>query len=365
MTTEVRGVVSRGKGEPVTVETVLVPDPGPGEALVDGAGLRRLPHRPALPRGRDLRRLPVPARARGGRHRSRRSATGVTDVEPGDFVILNWRAVCGDCRACRARPPLVLLQHPQRDPEDDAGRRHPALARRWASARSPRRRWSRPASAPRWTRRRRPTAAGLLGCGVMAGLGAAINTGGVGRGDSVAVFGCGGVGDAAIAGARPGRRDARSSPSTSTTASSAGPASSAPPTRSTPAATDPVEAIRAAHRRQRRRRHHRRGRAPEIVQAGVLRPRPRRHGRPGRRADPGDDAGTAAARLLRPRRRAQVAAGTATACPRRDFPMLIDLYRQGRLDLDRFVSETIAIDDVEDAFAAMHRGDVLRSVVVF
>jgi S-(hydroxymethyl)mycothiol dehydrogenase len=48
----------------------------------------------------------------------------------------------------------------------------------------------------------RPEAAGLVGCGIMAGLGAAINTGGVTRGDSVAVIGCGGVGDAAIAGSR-------------------------------------------------------------------------------------------------------------------------------------------------------------------
>ena len=51
--------------------------------------------------------------------------------------------------------------------------------------------------------------------------------------------------------------------------------------------------------------------------------------------------------------------------PSRDFPMLIDLYRQGRLDLDGFVSETIGLDQVEEAFAAMGRGDVLRSVVVF
>ena len=39
---------------------------------------------------------------------------GVTDVAPGDYVILNWRAVCGNCRACTPRPSLVLLQHPQR-----------------------------------------------------------------------------------------------------------------------------------------------------------------------------------------------------------------------------------------------------------
>ena len=50
--------------------------------------------------------------------------------------------------------------------------------------------------------------------------------------------------------------------------------------------------------------------------------------------------------------------------PSRDFPMLIDLYLQGRLDLDRFVSETIALDEVEEAFHKMERGEVLRSVVV-
>jgi S-(hydroxymethyl)mycothiol dehydrogenase len=50
--------------------------------------------------------------------------------------------------------------------------------------------------------------------------------------------------------------------------------------------------------------------------------------------------------------------------PSRDFPMLIDLYRQGRFDLDAFVSETIGIGDVEAAFERMHRGEVLRSVVV-
>ena len=51
--------------------------------------------------------------------------------------------------------------------------------------------------------------------------------------------------------------------------------------------------------------------------------------------------------------------------PSRDFPMLIDLYLQGRLDLDAFVSETIALEEVEDAFTKMHHGDVLRSVVLF
>ena len=51
--------------------------------------------------------------------------------------------------------------------------------------------------------------------------------------------------------------------------------------------------------------------------------------------------------------------------PTRDFPMLIDLYLQGRLDLDAFVTEEIPLGQVEDAFQKMHTGGVLRSVVVF
>ena len=50
--------------------------------------------------------------------------------------------------------------------------------------------------------------------------------------------------------------------------------------------------------------------------------------------------------------------------PSRDFPTLIDLYLQGRFPLDKFVSERIALDEVEAAFHKMERGEVLRSVVV-
>ena len=181
------------------------------------------------------------------------------------------------CRSCRAGPALVLLRHPQRHAEDDARRRHAAVAR--ARHRRVRREDARRRGAvhARSTRRRRPTAAGLLGCGVMAGLGAAMFTGNVRRGDTVAVFGCGGVGDAAIAGAALAGARARSSPSTSTPASSSG--------RKTFGATHTVDAVEGrpgrggpgAHRRQRRRRVHRGRRQPEGVGAGVLRPRPRRH----------------------------------------------------------------------------------------
>ncbi len=130
-----------------------------------------------------------------------------------------------------------------------------------------------------------PTAAGLLGCGVMAGFGAATYTGSVGRGDTVAVFGCGGVGDAAIAAAklagarddhrgRPRRQEART-----------GPRTSGRPTPSTPRRTDAVEAVRELTDGYGADVVHRGGRQPRGARAGVLRPRPRRHRRPGRRAD--------------------------------------------------------------------------------
>ena len=110
---EVRGVVARGKGAPVTLETVLVPDPGPGEALVQvqacGVCHTDLHYRegginddfPFL-LGHEAAGV---VEAVGD---------GVTDVAPGDYVILNWRAVCGQCRACRRGRPVVLLRHPQR-----------------------------------------------------------------------------------------------------------------------------------------------------------------------------------------------------------------------------------------------------------
>ena len=102
----------------------------------------------------------------------------------------------------------------------------------------------------------------------------------------------------------PGRR--RSSRSTPTTRSWSGPRSSAPPTRSTPKQRDVVEAMQELTDGNGAERRHRRGRPARDLQAGLLRPRPRRHRGAGRRADAGHDAGAAADRRLRPRRRAEV-----------------------------------------------------------
>ena len=156
---------------------------------------------------------------------------GVTDVAPGDFVILNWRAVCGECRACgRGEPWYCFATHnaTQKMTLEDGTELSPALGIGAFAEKT----LVASGQCTKVDAGRAPPPSGLLGCGVMAGFGAAVNTGGVGRGDSVAVIGCGGVGAPRSPVARwPARR--RSSPSTSTPRSSRAPERSAPPTPST------------------------------------------------------------------------------------------------------------------------------------
>ncbi|MEY2226252.1 MULTISPECIES: S-(hydroxymethyl)mycothiol dehydrogenase [Streptomyces] len=360
MAHQVRAVVAREKGAPVTLETINVPDPGPGEALVKveacGVCHTDLHYRdggisddfPFL-LGHEAAGI---VEAVG---------EGVTDVVPGDFVILNWRAVCGQCRAClRGRPwycfnthnakqKMTLLDGTELSPALGIG----AFAEKTLVAAGQCTKVDPAASA---------AVAGLLGCGVMAGIGAAINTGGVGRGDSVAVIGCGGVGDAAIAGSRLAGaakiiavdidqrklETARKLGATHTVNSQE---------------TDPVEVIRRLTG----------GFGADVVIEAVGRPETYRQAFYAR-----DLAGTVVLvgvptpdmTLELPlldvfgRGGALKSSWYGDCLPSRDFPMLIDLYLQGRLDLDAFVSETIALDEVEKAFKRMHHGEVLRSVVV-
>jgi S-(hydroxymethyl)mycothiol dehydrogenase len=285
---------------------------------------------------------------------------GVTDVAPGDFVILNWRAVCGQCRACRrGRPWYCFSTHNARQPMTltDGTTLSPALGIGAFADKTL-------VAAGQCTKvdpAARPAAAGLLGCGVMAGLGAAINTGGVTRGDSVAVIGCGGVGDAAIAGARlagaskiiaidrdPRKLEwARKLGATHTVDASS---------------TDVVSAVQDVTD----------GFGADVVIEAVGRPDTYEQAFYAR-----DLAGTVVlVGVPTPEMKLELplldvfgrggslkSSWYGDCLPSRDFPMLIDLYLQGRLDLDAFVSEIISLDDVEEAFAKMHRGEVLRSVV--
>lgn len=200
MAQEVRGVIAPGKNEPVRLETILVPDPGPGEAVVKiqtcGVCHTDLHYK----QGGINDDFPfLLGHEAAGVVES--VGSGVTDVAPGDFVVLNWRAVCGQCRAClRGRPQYCFDTHNARQKMTlkDGTELSPALGIGAFADKTL-------VAAGQCTKVNpeiAPEAAGLLGCGVMAGMGAALNTGGVARGDAVAVIGCGGVGDAAVMGAR-------------------------------------------------------------------------------------------------------------------------------------------------------------------
>ncbi|MFR9794940.1 S-(hydroxymethyl)mycothiol dehydrogenase [Streptomyces sp. MS06] len=360
MAQEVRGVIAPGKDEPVRVETIVVPDPGPGEAVVRvqacGVCHTDLHYR----QGGISDEFPfLLGHEAAGVVES--VGDGVTEVGPGDFVILNWRAVCGRCRACRrGRPWYCFDTHnaAQKMTLSDGTALSAALGIGAFAEKTL-------VAAGQCTKvdpAVSPAVAGLLGCGVMAGIGAAINTGNVGRGDSVAVIGCGGVGGAAVAGARLAGaariiavdlddrklETARSLGATDVVNSSD---------------ADPVAAIRELTG----------GFGADVVIEAVGRPETYRQAFYAR-----DLAGTVVLvgvptpemTLELPlldvfgRGGALKSSWYGDCLPSRDFPMLIDLHRQGRLPLDAFVTGTVRLDEVEQAFARMHQGDVLRSVVV-
>jgi S-(hydroxymethyl)mycothiol dehydrogenase len=285
----------------------------------------------------------------------------VTGLSAGDFVILNWRAVCGECRSClRGRPWYCFNTHNaiQKMTLADGTPLSPALGIGAFAEKTL-------VAAGQCTKVNpaiKPEVAGLLGCGVMAGLGAALNTAGVTRGDSVAVIGCGGVGDGAILGARlAGARtiiavdpDSRKR----AWARELGATHSVDPSR-----TDAVDQIRELTE----------GNGADVVIEAVGRPETYKQAFYAR-----DLAGTVVLvgvptpdmQLELPLLDVFGRGGTLKSSwygdclPTRDFPMLVDLHLQGRLPLEKFVSETIALDDIEEAFAKMQRGEVLRSVVV-
>jgi S-(hydroxymethyl)mycothiol dehydrogenase len=357
---EVRGVVAREKGAPVSLETVLVPDPGPGEALVrvQACGVCHTDLHYREGGINDDFPFLLGHEAAGV---VEAVGPGVSEVAEGDFVVLNWRAVCGRCRACRrGRPWYCFDTHNASQPMTladgtvlSAALGIGAFADKTLVAAG---------QCTKVDPAAEPAVAGLLGCGVMAGLGAALNTGQVGRGDSVAVIGCGGVGDAAIAGARLAGATtiigvdiddrklewARNLGATHTVNG----------TRQ-----DVVEAIRELTG----------GYGADVVIEAVGTPETYRQAFYAR-----DLAGivvlvgvpTPQMRLELPlldvfgRGGALKSSWYGDCLPSRDFPMLIELYRQGRLDLAAFVSERISLADVEPAFEKMHRGEVLRSVVL-
>ena len=200
MPQQVRGVIARSKGAPVELVDVVVPDPGPGEVVVAVAACGVCHTDLTYREGGINDEFPfLLGHEAAGTVES--IGEDVTHVKVGDFVVLNWRAVCGDCRACRRGEPWYCFDThnaAQRMTLTDGTELTPALGIGAFADKT----LVHEGQCTKVNPSADPAVVGLLGCGVMAGLGAAMNTGGVGRGDSVAVIGCGGVGDAAVAGAR-------------------------------------------------------------------------------------------------------------------------------------------------------------------
>ncbi|WP_346844575.1 S-(hydroxymethyl)mycothiol dehydrogenase [uncultured Rothia sp.] len=361
---KVKALVAMAKDEPATVTTIDVPDPGKGEALVKVLTCGVCQTDEHYIKGGVGDNFPY---LLGHESTAIVEAVGedVTHVEPGDVVILNWRAVCGECRACKkGQPQYCFNTHnaTQKMTLEDGTELEAALgigsfAEKTLVAGGQCTKIEADISEEDYA------AIGLLGCGVTAGLGAVLNTGQLQRGESVAVIGCGGVGVAAIAGAKlagattiiavdiDDQKLARAQELGAThTINSKN--------------TDPVEGIReltdgygadlvidavgiAATFKQ---AFYARDLAGRVVLVGVP--------APGTTWEAPLDEVFGRGGSIK-------SAWYGDTLPSRDFPMFVDQYKLGRLPLDEFVTERITIDQVNDAFETMKSGKVLRSVVEF
>lgn len=361
MSQTVRGVISRKKGAPVELVDIVIPDPGPGEVVVKvqacGVCHTDLTYRDGGIN--DSYPFLLGHEAAGI---VETVGEGVTHVAPGDFVILNWRAVCGQCRACKRGRPwycFSTFNAIQKMTLTDGTELTPALGIGAFADKT----LVHEGQCTKVDDQADPAVAGLLGCGVMAGIGAAINTGAVGRDDTVAVIGCGGVGDAAIAGAR--LVGARQIIAVDTDNTKLNWARDFGATHTVNAREfDVVETIQDLTD----------GFGVDVVIDAVGRPETWKQAFYAR-----DLAGTVVLvgvptpdmQLQMPlvdffsRGGSLKSSWYGDCLPERDFPTLISLHRQGRLPLERFVSERIGLDQVEAAFHKMHGGEVLRSVVVW
>ena len=365
MTQTVQGVIARSKGAPVEVVDIVIPDPGPNDVVVK-VQATGVCHTDLAYRDGDIAdEFPF---LLGHETAGVVETVGsdVTHVEPGDFVVLNWRAVCGECRACRkgdTKNCFNTHNASQSMTLDDDTPLTPALGIGSFAEKT----LVHEKQCTKVDPEADPAAAGLLGCGIMAGLGAAVNTGEVQRGESVVVFGLGGVGLAAVAGAALAgastvvavdvdkrKCDVATEKFGATHAICSKDMSE----------DDVIEAVReltggfgadvaidaVGIQPTWRQAFYSRDLAGRMVMVGV--PNQTDH------VDiPAIDL-YARGGSIKP-------AWYGDCLPERDFPTYVELYKQGRFPLGEFVSERIGVGDIEESFDKMKRGDVLRSVVEF
>ncbi|AHI02803.1 alcohol dehydrogenase [Corynebacterium falsenii DSM 44353] len=363
MTTKVKGIISRAKNEPVEKTTIVIPDPGDNDVIVRIQACGVCHTDLAYKEGGITDDYPflLGHEAAGV---VEQIGDRVTHVKVGDYVVLNWRAVCGECRACKKGEPKYCFNTHNASKKmtlEDGTELEPALGIGAFAEKT----LVHEGQCTKVNEDADPAVAGLLGCGVMAGLGAAVNTGQVGRGESIAVIGLGGVGMAAVAGASL-------------------------------AGATPIIAIDISDSKLKRAKEE--FGATHTINSKDLSDEELINKVQEINGGFGTDVVVDAVGLpatykqafyLRDLAGRLVLVGVPTpemnlelpladvfghggalksswygdCLPERDFPMYVDLFQEGRFPLDRFVDERVSLDDIEEAFEKMKSGDVLRSVV--
>ena len=361
MSTIARGVIAREIGALTQVEEFTIDDSGPQEVLVRilacGVCHSDLSLRNGLMGAANFPWL----LGHEGAGVIEQVGPGVSSERIGEHVILAWRAPCGSCRFCLAGQPHLCAASrtaAKRMRTNDGE----VLTQMLGIGAFCTYTLVHAAQAIPVSSDLPAASLSLIGCGVMTGVGAALHTAQMRPGTSAAIFGCGGVGDSVIQGARlagaakiiavdidPQKLAwARQFGATHTVNARDG---------------DPVAQIKAltggngvnyAFEAV--------GRPETLAQALACRDR---GGVCVLIGVPSTDA-----TLTLPLQQFLLMRGSlhgsayGDCLPTRDFPMLVEWYRQGRLQLDELVTCTIALDEVEEAFRAMERGETLRSVVV-
>lgn len=362
MPTKARGAIARTPGAPLSIEEFTIGDPGPNEVLVR-----------ILASGVCHTDLGVKMGVYGsegypflmgheGAGVIEAVGPGVTKHKVGDHVILAWRAPCGECRFCRKGKPnfcAASLNAEKRMTTHDGLTLNPVLGigtfcthtlvhADQAVGYDP------ALPAPQMS---------LIGCGVMTGVGAALYAAGVSPGSSAAVFGCGGVGNSVIAGAKLGGATtiiavdidpkklewAKDFGATHTVnAAEVDPVAKIKEITGGHGANFTFEAVGKAQTLDQALWS--RDLAGTCVLIGV----------PG----PGPELTIPLQKLFDLGGHLCVS-WYGDCLPTRDFPLLADWYRLGQLNLDKVVSRLVTLDEADEAFAAMERGETLRSVIVF
>ena len=294
---------------------------------------------------------------------------GVSTVQTGDHVVVSWVPQCGCCYFCaKAQPHLCeqatvvmaaggLLDGTTRF-RSDGRPLHQMLAAGTFSERSV----LPEAGVVKVDGDLDPAVAALLGCAVITGVGAATNTADIAAGDTVAVVGCGGVGLNVVQGARlAGAGDIVAidvhEPKLDM-ASRLGATAVVDASRQ-----DPVSAVMAmTAQRGADVCFEVVGTEPTIGQALTM---TRRGGQTVLVGLPSMDVTVHLPAFMGLILSAKTVKGCwyGSSDARRAVPHLVELYRSGDLELDSLVSRTIDLDDVNDAFEAMKRGEVARSVI--